>query len=159
MKCKFFLTALLLFAGMSTSLIKAQSMTINLLDGTKQDIALMSLQKISFSNNNLVLNYTNGNTAPFTISTIKKIVVNTSTGIEKNKTEKTKITVFFNASDNQIEITNIPEGSSKVAIYRTDGVLVLNSEISSSNNNVNASGLSKGIYLLKINNQVFKFKK
>lgn len=160
MKIKIFPITLLLLAGMSTTLVKAQSMTINLKDGNKQEINLTTLQKISFSSNNLVLNYTNTTFSSVAISDIRKItMIGGTAGVNDTQADKSKMSVFFNATDNQVTISNAPEKASNATIYRIDGVLVLKTEVSSSNNVVNASSLEKGIYLLKVNNQVFKFKK
>jgi len=160
MKSKIFLTTLLLLAGMSTTLVKAQSMTINLKNGNKQEINLTTLQKISFSSNNLVLNYANAAFTSVAITDIRKItMVGGAAAVKNPQADESKISVFFNASDNQLTIKNTPEKTSKAYVYRIDGVLVLNTEVSSSNNVVNASSLANGLYLLKINNQVFKFKK
>jgi len=160
MKSKIFLTTLLLLAGMSTSLVNAQRMTINLKDGNKQEFSLTTLQKISFSSNNLVLNYANTTFTSIAITDIRKITMVTGAAAVKSpQADESKISVFFNTSDDQINIKNAPEKTAKAYVYRMDGVLVLNTEVSSSNNLVNASSLANGLYLLKINNQVFKFKK
>jgi len=160
MRFKSFLTVLLFLAGRSTTLLNAQSLSINMRDGSKQNYELKSLQKITFSNNNLVLNNSTGAFATFGIATINKLLVSTtSDGIKNTKSGDGNISIFFNPSDNQINILNAPEGTSTVSLYRPDGIQVLNTQISGNNDNVNVGSLAKGIYLLKINNQVFKFKK
>lgn len=160
MKSKIFLTTLLLLAGISPSLVKAQRMTINLKDGNKQEINLTTLQKISFSSNNMVLNYTNAAFTSLAINDIRKITMISGPADVKNTlADKSKMSIFFNAAENQITIKNAPEKSAKAYVYRMDGVLLLYSEVSSSNNLLNISSLANGLYLLKINNQVFKFKK
>jgi len=160
MRFKSFLTVLLFLVGTSTTLLNAQSLSINMRDGSKQNFELKSLQKITFSDNNLVLNNSTGAFATFGIATINKILVSTtSDGIKNTKSGNGNISIFFNPSDNQITIQNKPEGTLTVSLYRPDGVQVLKTQISNNNDPVNVSSLAKGIYLLKINNQVFKFKK
>lgn len=160
MKAKLFLSTLLLFAGMSNSLVHGQRMTINMKDGTKQDVELTTLKKLTFSNNNLLLNYTNAPFSSVAIPNIRKITIINSTDIAVNTdSSKNKMSIFMNPTDYQVSIKNAPESPTKANVYRIDGVLVLSAEISSSNNTLNASNLEKGLYLLKINNQVFKFKK
>ena len=160
MRFKPFLTVLLFLIVTSTTLLNAQSLSINLRDGSKQNYELKSLQKITFSNNNLVLNNSTGAFATFGIATINNLLVSTtSDGIKNTKSGNGNTSILFNPSDNQITILNKPEGTLTVSLYRPDGVLVLKTQISNNNDLVNVSSLAKGIYLLKINNQVFKFKK
>jgi hypothetical protein len=44
-----------------------------------------------------------------------------------------------------------------VSIYRMNGVLVLSTQVSSISKSLNVSYLSGGLYLLKVNDQTFKF--
>jgi len=160
MKFKSFLTLLLFLAGTSTTLLNSQSLSVNLLDGSKQNFELKSLKKITFSDNNMVLNNTSGAFATFGIATINKLLVSTtSDGIKNTNSGNGNTSIFFNSANNQIQILNAPEGTFTVSLYRPDGIQVLNTKISNYNEPVNVSSLAKGIYLLKINNQVFKFKK
>ena len=160
MRFKSFLTVLLFFAVTSTTLLDAQSLSINMRDGSKQNFELKSLQKITFSNNNMVLNNSTGAFATYGIASIDKLLVSsTSAGIKNTKSGKGNTTIFFNPSINQINFLNLPEGTSTVSLYRPDGIQILNAQISANNDFLNVSSLAKGIYLLKIKNQVFKFKK
>ena len=136
--------------------LEAQNMVLRLQGGTDQTILLSSLQKITFSNNNLVLNYASGNTQSYSFSSLEKLFFSPYTAIKN--TVSPKADIFFNPSDNQIHFRNLAEGSYLVAVYRIDGVAVVSTVITN-NESIDMSGFPTSIYLVRINNQILKFKK
>ncbi len=146
------LTAIL----MLSPTLSAQNMILRLQGGTDQTILLSNLQKITFSNNNLVLNYVSGDTQSFGFSSLEKLFFSPLTSIKN--TIQPKADIFFNAADNQIHFRNLPEGSFLVNVYRTDGMAVVSKTITN-NESVDMSAFPSSIYLVRINNQVSKFKK
>jgi len=136
--------------------IQAQNMVLRLQGGTDQTIPLSNLQKITFSNSNLVLNYVSGATQSYGFSSLEKLYFSPYTALKKTSSPKSDI--IFNSSDNQIHFRNLAEGNYPVAIYRMDGITVLSTTISN-NESIDMSGFPASIYLVRINNQVLKFKK
>lgn len=147
-----FLTAMLFIA----TDLKAENLVLNFQGGSNQSIPLNTLQKITFSTNNLVLNFVTGGTQSYAFSNLAKMFFGTDTYIEN--TSYSKADIFFNPSDNQLNLRNLTEGKNKVAIYRIDGVAVLSTTITN-NESIDMSGYPAGIYLIRINTQVLKFKK
>jgi hypothetical protein len=162
MKQRLFLMFFLLITGGGVSLVKAQSIDIRMLDGTEQTIGLNSLGKVTFSNNNMLINQITGTTKSYSSSKIRKIYFEAvPTGIENNALKGSTGTLSFypNPVENSICFRNAPDDYSTVTILRMDGAKMLELQISSENNFFNVSNLNKGFYLLKVNNQVFKFLK
>jgi len=95
-------------------------MVLRLQGGTDQTILLSSLQKITFSNSNLVLNYTSGSTQSYSFSNLEKLFFSPYTAVKN--TVNSKADIFFNPS-------------------------------------IDMSGFPASIYLIRINNQILKFKK
>lgn len=149
---------LLLLAAilMLSPALTAQNMILKLQGGTDQTIALNTLQKITFSNNNLVLNYVSGTTQSYGFSSLEKMYFSPLTSIKKNTIAKSDI--LFNPSDNQIHFRNLAEGSYLVNVYRTDGRAVVSKTITN-NESIDMSGFPASIYLVRVNNQILKFKK
>jgi hypothetical protein len=158
MKQKLFLTIFLLIAGVS--FVEAQNMAIRMKDGTGQTIGLSSLEKVTFSNANLLINQISGATESYSISKIRKIYFESvPTGVENETLNgiSQKLTFYPNPVESIIYFRNIPNDNSILKIYRMDGAIVLQSLVSSDNNSLDVSGLDKGFYILTVNNQVSKF--
>jgi hypothetical protein len=134
----------------------AQNMVLRLQGGTDQTIPLSNLQKITFSNNNLVLNYVVGGTQLFGFNSLEKIFFSPYTYLKKNYSPSANI--FFNSADNQIHFRNLEEGSYPVVVYQSDGRMVINTSITN-NESIDMSIFPASIYLIRINNQTLKFKK
>lgn len=156
MKQKHVYSILLVAILVATPLLQAQNMVLRLQGGTDQTIPLSNLQKITFSNSNLVLNYVTGTTQSYGFSSLEKLFFSPYTSLKPSSTPKADI--LYNATDNQVHFRNLPEGRYPVSVYRLDGVAVLNTVISN-NESVDMSGYPASIYLIRINNQVLKFKK
>lgn len=140
---------------LSTTLT-AQNMILKMQGTADQTIALNTLQKITFSNNNLVLNYTSGTTQSYGFSSLQKMYFTPLTAIKNNV--QAKADIFFNPSDNQVHFRNLPEGNHLVTIFRTDGRAVVSKTISNYES-IDMSGFPASIYLIRVNNQIQKFKK
>lgn len=136
--------------------LQAQNMVLRLQGGTDQTIPLSNLQKITFSNNNLVLNYVTGGTQSYNFAILEKLFFTPYTSIKKTVISKSDI--FFNPSDNQIHFRNLVEGTYRVSVFRMDGVPVISTTITN-NESMDMSGFPSSIYFIRINNQTLKFKK
>jgi hypothetical protein len=140
--------------------VSAQNIAVRLKDGSLHTKELVTVQKITFSNNYLLLNYSGGLFDSYNIPQINKVYFNAiSTGSKtislNNKPES--ISVYPNPAKEILTIGNVPENRLKLLIYGIDGVLVFQTEIFMGENHVNVVSLKNGLYVLKINNQAFKF--
>jgi hypothetical protein len=157
MKEKIRLFLFLLLIGTGISEVNAQSMVIRAKDGTETVKSLSGLQKFTFNDNNLLLDYTTGSTESYSLSNISKLYFSTGNGNSVITSQTNKISIYPNPTSGQLYVSNIPESSTIATIYRIDGALVLKTEMEAGTNTISVEGLSKGLYLLKINNQVLKF--
>jgi hypothetical protein len=160
MQPKCTLLMFLLFTVMGITVLQGQSLLIKTKDGTVTTKSLSTLKMVTFSNNNLLMNYLSEPTEIYNLSTISKLYFKSAlTGIENGELniESTILSIYPNPVNNVIYIQNAPGGISTVFIYRMDGVMVLQSQVSEENKCIQVGILAKGIYLLKINNQVVKF--
>jgi hypothetical protein len=158
-KYQFLMILILLGVVYSAS---AQTIIVRSKDGTESDKTLNSLRKFSFVDNNLQMSYTDGSTETYSISDIEKLYFNSlPVGVETiySGTTGSKIELFPNPAQNSINLKNITEKGSNVQIFRMDGVLVQQYQIDKSVSTIDISRLSRGFYLMKINNQALKFMK
>lgn len=127
-------------------------------DNTQKKVELSILNKLSFSETDLILKYTAGNDESVPKSEIRKIIFGTATGVQ-NIVQKNNFQVFPNPSKNFILLRNIPEGEYIVSIYSISGSQIFNMKTSSILNSIDVSSLKTGMYLIKANNYVTKFTK
>jgi len=150
---------LIILVGISSMQIQSQtiSLDLNKWDGTNKSIALNTLQKITFSGSNLVLNYQTGNTESIATSDISKLVFSSPTGFNDILMASNQLCVFPNPSTDYIRLKNLPEGEITITIYSISGTELLNSKLSNANQQIDVRQLKKGIYLVKLNANVLKF--
>jgi hypothetical protein len=157
MRHKILILFLALFIGLGNSFIYAQSLIVVTKTGQEFSEPIISLQKFSFSNNQLLLGYKNNTTDSYNISEISKLYFKPLSTANFSFNENTlTMAVYPNPAKNNISILNAPQIPVSVFIYRMDGKMVGNTIVSSVNPSVNISNLKSGIYILKVNDQVFK---
>lgn len=137
----------------------AQSLIVQY-QGTDNSVLLESLYKFSFSEDDFILEYLDGTTETYSVSEINKLffesVVTTTKTIEKPE-DSEKIISYPNPAQEIVYFKELPEETSTAIIYRIDGVIILQAQISTSKNYINIENLKSGIYYLKINNSISKF--
>lgn len=136
-----------------------KSLAIRFLDGTENNTAISSLQKITFSDNNMLLNNNDGTTTTFAISTINKLYFSTLTSNEYITPENNSLFIYPNPASGFIYIKNIPEEETIISVYRIDGTLALQTKITQGSRQLDLSNLKNGLYIIKVNNQALKFRK
>jgi hypothetical protein len=146
---------LLLILGTRVFKVNAQSLFIKTLGGTEINRDLSSIQNLTFNNGKLMLTYVGGSNDLFSISSISKLYFNsTITGFE-NPVIAGRMSIYPNPVGDYVNIINAPQGNYTVTIFRMDGLVVLQTN-GSSDEPIGVGVLSKGIYLIRINNQVLK---
>lgn len=154
------LILLILLFGTATLSVQAQ-VSMNILDWSGEDksVGVASIGKITFTEDDLVMNYNDGNAENLDMLSIRKITFSGNpTGIADIIGIEDKISVSFN-SGNQLLINNLPDGMHTLAVYSIAGVLVHSSTLDSGSPTVNLSNIGKGVYIAFINNQAIKFVK
>lgn len=150
------LTAVFFFAGSLAG--KAQSLIIRFQDGSENVELLSSLQKLSFSDGNLLMTYHSGSSEMVELTTIQKLYFETQTSIpdDVNITDA-RLLLYPNPASNEIYLKNIPTGTATVFIYRMDGKLILQIPVSANSETFSVESFAEGFYLLVANDQTIKF--
>ncbi len=135
-----------------------ENLIINLNDGTEQAFRLSEIQKLTFQNGSLWLNRLSGEENSFHCSEVRTIIFGSgSTGINDFPAEEQNPYISVDPSTGNVQIKNIAEGTTAV-VYGLDGIKILQCPISGTDY-LPTGHLTSGIYLLKINNHVFKFRR
>jgi len=159
MKIKFSLIIIFLFVlGICFTQIYSQnlSLIIKKTDGTNKSIQLSQLKKITFSTTDMLINYQTGTNENIALSFIQILSFSPYTALN-SIFDNTGIIAYPIPSHDILILKNIPFGINELSIYSISGAKLLN--LSVINNTINVSGLTKGVYLAKMNNQVIKFTK
>ncbi|NIJ43618.1 hypothetical protein FHR24_000057 [Wenyingzhuangia heitensis] len=61
--------------------------------------------------------------------------------------------------NDKLTIQGLKKGNNNITIYNLEGKMMMNKELSLNNNSFNVSHLSSGVYVLKINDHVYRFVK
>lgn len=150
---------LCLFCGMINLPLHSQNFSLELKkwDGTGKSIALDNLRKITFSGTDVVFSYTAGSPENVPVSEIRKFMFSSYTGL--NSTLSSDIHVFPNPSSDYITLSNLSDKNTTVELYTLSGMHVMSSVVFAGSDRIDVRRLSKGIYIIKVNNTVLKFTK
>lgn len=153
--------SLLVILGINILPVKSQTVFLDIRkwSGDNQKIELKALNKITFSSNDLVLNYFSGTNENIATSLIQNIVFSKATGFKDVNADKSTVLVYPNPSNDFITIKNTPEIEVNITIYSISGIQIMSLQSYSVNEPINISHLNKGIYILKVNNKTLKFTK
>ena len=139
--------------------IQAQeNLIINLNDGTEQTFRLSEIRKLAFQNGSLWLNRLSGEESSFHYSEVRTITFsNETTGISNSLTGEQNVYIFVDPSTKNVQIRNIAKGTTAV-VYGLDGMKIFQDQVSETGY-LDTDRLIPGIYLLKIDHHVFKFRR
>jgi hypothetical protein len=158
MKPKILILILFLFFRIGVSEVNAQHLTVQMKDGTENSDLLSTIQKLSFSDGNLVLAYKSGSSESNDLAAIQKLYFDNQTSVtESASNEDSKITIYPNPVGDVIRLMNLPNGTTPVFIYGVDSRLLLKVQASSGKESIDVSDLQSGLYLLIADGQAVKF--
>lgn len=143
-----------------SSLSFAQTgVTVTYYTGSTQDFNISSAGKLYFSSDNLYVQ-TDGSATPTTIpvSIIRKITFSTALATPTFGDNRHNIVLYPNPGSDNIKIKADNAGDLKVEIYSLYGQLVKQG-IYQSNEDIDISSLSAGLYLVQVNGVTIKFSK
>jgi len=138
---------------------QAQSLLLKTKDGTTISKQLGTVKRITFSNTNLLVNYLSGPVETYSIGNISKLSFKMPpTGINPLElAASATMKIYPNPASETIYIQNAPETDYTASVYQMNGVLMFSSIKDSGSRSVDVSFLPAGFYILKINEQAFKF--
>ncbi len=159
MKRRLLLTTLLFIFGVGIFELDAQKLYLWWQGGTQDSVVLSSVKTLTFASGNLSLNLNSGTTNSYGLSSVRKITFGNASSIVSSiaAVNSSSVFMYYNTAESSVYLNNIPLNNTSVSIYRVNGVLVMQTKVPAGNSSINVSGLNLGLYLLKVNNQVFKF--
>ncbi|MFV0470997.1 MAG: T9SS type A sorting domain-containing protein [Paludibacteraceae bacterium] len=149
---------LILFMLLGFLPVAAQNIHLGIIsnDGVQKSVELSNLKNITFSDSDLKLNYWSGINELLPVSSIRKLVFTSSTGLKT--IDNTNVVLMYpNPVVDIFSLKNVPENHINIEIYSITGTQILNLRNISSSQTINISSLTKGMYFLKVNNQTVKF--
>lgn len=149
---------LLLFAGLFMPTAKAQSVIIQNNDGTESSELLNNIVNLTFTSD-LMNVKTTSQTTSFTVSDIRKIYFDNVVVVGVDQIAVNGLVVYPNPVTNLLKVRFDDANSHSLFIYRIDGVLVFRSGSYTSDQVIEVGQWSKGLYLVRLDNQVVKFEK
>ncbi len=160
MKQKLIALTLLLLFGTGFPELKAQSMIIRQTDGNQHAELLNTLQKVTFSVNDLLLSFKSGTTDVYSLSTIQKVYFDTETSTDDlNAPTRNKLSVYPNPVISTLTVLNIPEEATTIFLYRADGELLMQQTVTDDTKTIDISSLQSGLYFLTAAGSSVKFVK
>jgi hypothetical protein len=159
LKITLVLFIIILFVGMGSLQVQSQNLSLNIIktDNTEQDVQLSLLKKITFVGTEMIFDYQSGTTENVAVSLIQKVTFGSFTALSSTFENEKNLVVYPNPSSDCIYLNNVPESLTNVAIYSINGIQVMNLPLM--DKKIDISQLAKGIYFVKVNNQVSKFSK
>jgi hypothetical protein len=137
---------------------QAQSLIIQLNDGSEQTEALNTLQSLTFSTEDLFVNFLSGPMDTYALLEIRKLYFHSIIGIENNNlSSDTHLSVYPNPGSSVITLTGIPADAATVTVYGINGTPVLHQKISGEKAMIDISTLKPGLYLILAMDRTVKF--
>ena len=149
----------MLFLFMTTFSFAQTGVTVTYYDGTTQGFNVTSAGKLYFVSDNLYVKL-DGTTTPTTIpvTIIRKITFSETLATTTFGENKKNLVLYPNPSSNVIRIKSDENEALKINIYSLQGQLV-HQGVYQSNEEINMSNLSSGLYLVQVNGLTIKFSK
>jgi len=145
----------LLFANQSFA--QTTGATVKLWDDSEQQFTLTNAGKFYFQNGNIIIDEGNGNVNSIAVSSIRKITLQAGNSIE-NYSVAGSLLIYPNPTSDKLFFASEQLQNVNVAIYSMSGQLLQQVQTNTSES-IDVSSLSKGIYIIKINEQTHKFSK
>jgi len=143
---------LLIFSLLLWIPASAQDMTIENKDGQSTAVEMEQLRKLTFQDGNMTVTTENGQKTDYNTADIERLKFGSATKVETVKAIDGK--VEYSA----LSLTAVVHDSKgqTISIYNLSGKSVLEQKIVQDIQEISLSGLSKGVYLLKLGNRTVK---
>jgi hypothetical protein len=152
-----FMLAILILAIMTTE-SHAQRLIIRMNNGNENAEPLNTVQKLHFSNNELIVDFVSGSDITFPLTDIRKLYFDATVSIDDNTIpDLLKLTVFPNPAGDFITIKGIPADAGLISIFSMEGGLLLTRPVTTNYENIDISGLPNGLYLVNVPGYTSKF--
>ena len=146
------------FLGAAFSLLQAQSLIVRLNDGSETGQLLSTVQKLSFSQDEMLVSFYAGTTDYYAISDIRKLYFDIGASVADNIVSGSgTLSLYPNPAYENITIEGIPEDAENLRIFRSDGQLVSMIKVTNSTMAIDLSGLTPGLYILNTHGSSLRF--
>lgn len=135
------------------------SLIVNFKNDSQAGFLVNTLNKITFSGGSLLLKTTDTPLNTYLISDIRKLTFGVYSGFSAISIDPTALVVYPNPATNFIYLKNSPEGEINITVFRLDGAVLISKKLKNGLEQIDVSNLSKGLYLLRVNNKTLKFMK
>ncbi len=160
MKSRNIFVGLLFLSIFPLNIIPAQnSLIIKLNNGSEKGTLLSIIDRITFSDGNVIFKNMDDSSNSIMISDISKWTFGLYSGITDIIPENTLMGVYPNPGKDFMQLKNVPEGVLNIKIIRLDGAVLMNKQLLDKNQSIDISQLASGFYFLKVNNKTIKFTK
>lgn len=118
--------------------------------GGSTDVSVSSIKKITFDENNIVLNMTDGSQNKLPLANVTKMFFSeSSSGIETVEGKSA-----FSLKDGVLCVKGLQ--GSHIAIYDMSGKIVRTATLNQAETEINVSGMQQGAYIVKVGDQTKK---
>lgn len=124
-------------------------------NGTVKEVNLADLNRITLAEANMNLIFKNAPIESLALSSVQCMTFSTATGVAP--LFGTVASVSPNPARNYILIKNLTVQENPVLIYNAAGTLVKSVDAGNVTQHIDVSNFSRGIYFIRINNQILKF--
>jgi hypothetical protein len=159
MRKNHFLLMLMVFMILLSAESYAQRLIIKMHNGNENSEQLATIQKLYFSNNQIIVDFKTGSDDSYALTDVRKLYFDASVSISENPGQEGKLSIYPNPANTVICIDGIPSVKGMLRIFRMDGSLVVNREITSDHETFDVSTLPDGLYLINIAGLTSKFVK
>lgn len=135
------------------------SIIVKLNNGNTSGILLSSLDKITFSEGNMIISMKNNTANSFSILNVQNMFFGIYSDVQGVSSETTTPGYYPNPAQDFIILKNTFGEKANVEIYGMDGSLKVSTVIVSENEPIDIKHLRAGLYILKANNTTFKLMK
>ena len=124
---------------------------IHLSNDTNNGITLTDIDKITFSDGNMIVSKIDVSFESVLLSNVRKITFGTTSGTNPIIYDKFSTCFFPNPSTNYITIRNPLQVSLNFCITTLEGRKIFQKQVTTEFETIDISKLSKGVYLLRMN--------
>lgn len=152
---------ILFFFGLICLGLQAQThVVLKTKAGGIQNIGLNTLKNVTFTEDNIIFNYASGSNLPYLSSTVSLMTFAVlPNAINETLDNKEQSFIYPNPTKDVLYVNSQFTKPTNCLIYHIDGRLVMSVILDIDTQSFNVSSLSNGFYLLKMDNQVYKFRK
>lgn len=146
------LAALLLLVGGTSFADDYAYLSIVETDG-QSEVSISNIKNITFDDTNMIINLTDGNQQKLALSGLTKMFFSdTSTGIQSVAANGKQNS--FVLKDGVLHVTGAQ--GANISVFDVNGKAVRNVTASKAETEINLSGLTKGVYIVRVGNQTKK---